>query len=75
MYYISYLYPRLQRLAVLVLEHVGDVPEVELAARHHGADELPVVGAQPLHGLVQPLGEEQRLVADHFHCYRYTYWS
>lgn len=53
-----------------MLEHVADVAQVQLAASHHDADELPVVGPEPLHGLVQALREEQRLVADHLHCGR-----
>lgn len=61
------LNPALQRLSKFRLEHVTDVPEVDLAARHHDADELPVVGTEPLHRLVEALPEVQWLIANHFH--------
>lgn len=55
---IIYLDPALQRLAVLDLEGVLDVPKVDLRPSDQDSDELTVGGAQPSHGLVQTLSEE-----------------
>lgn len=47
----------LQGLAVDPLVLLLDVAHVNLTAGHHQADESPVVGAHPSHGVVQLLGK------------------
>lgn len=53
----SYLDPRLQRLAVLLLKGLLDVSQIDLRPADDDSDQGLVLGSHASHGVVQALSE------------------